>query len=221
MKKIIYSFMLLVSSSNLYAGLINGGFEDPNLTPGTASFHFLNSLTAWETTDSKFEIWSDGFLGVNSYEGTQHAELNAHIDGTLSQIATGVTADAQVGFQFAHRGRRGNDTMNLTITDLGIDNILGGSNDTVLFSKNYTTGKTDWSFYTDIDQAPIYTLGNDIQFAYSAINSVGGISLGNFIDAVNFGVGVGSTAKTVPEPTLLALLGLGLVGFFSRKRKWL
>ncbi|NOQ13792.1 MAG: PEP-CTERM sorting domain-containing protein [Methyloprofundus sp.] len=216
MKKIIFSLVLLSSSTALQAGLINGGFESPSITPGTPSSDFISTLQGWETTDTHFEVWSDGFNGVTSYEGAQHIELNAFINGTLSQTISPILATTQVGFQFAHRGRSGDDIMNLTITDLGINNLIGGGDDTELFSKNYTTGNTAWSFYTDIGETPILAIGNNIVFAYSAISSAGGVGSGNFLDNVDFGVNVGS----VPEPTSLILVSLSLAGLmFSSKKK--
>lgn len=215
--------LLLVFATTLsgavQAGLINGSFEDPVFSLGVASVDFPATIPGWQTTDQSFEIWSDGFTGVTSFDGNQHAELNAFINGTLFQDVTSIGAGAQVGFEFAHRGRAGTDTMRLTITDLGVDDLAGGGNDTVLFTDIFSTGNTAWVFYDSASEAPILALGNTLRFAYIAVTSVGGLSFGNFLDAADFGAGVGGVPG-VPEPATWLLLGAGLSGLgFTRRRK--
>ncbi|GBF85630.1 PEP-CTERM sorting domain-containing protein [Aphanothece sacrum] len=64
--------------------------------------------------------------------------------------------------------------------------------------------------------ADIITLGNNIRFAYSAVSTgSGNRSVGNFLDAADFGVGVG----IVPEPlTMLgAATAIGFGASFKRK----
>ena len=211
---------IATSTSEAQAGLINGGLELPDL--GTSPI--LQQLPpanvpGWQTTDSLIEIWVNGFRGVPAYQGKQFAEINANINGTLFQNVSGIAAGSQVGFTFAHRARQGTDVMALTITDLGSDNLPGGGNDTVLFTKQYSATASAWVQNTSAGEASIIALGNNIRFAYSAISTgSGNISIGNFFDAADFGVGVG---VTVPEPSTILGLGLvTLVGFgTSFKRK--
>lgn len=198
--------------------LINGGFESPDLGSGsTYSLISPGSVPGWSTTDSAIEIWANGFGGVTSYEGTQHAEINAYINGTLSQIVSGVGAGERLGFQFAHRARVGTDVMALTITDLGGDNALGTMDDTVLFNDTFSADTTAWVL--NINDRALLTRGNDIHFAYSAISTGSGNSaVGNFLDAVSFGIGVGATNVPVPGAGLLLLTGLGGLGALGRRR---
>jgi hypothetical protein len=198
------------------AGLINGGFESPVAGPGSNTYP--TSIPGWKTTDSSFEIWGTGFLGVPAYEGIQFAELNAYIAGTLYQDVAGIAAGARVGFQFAHRGRSGNDIMNFSLTDLGVDNVAGGGNDTVLFSKNYTDGVSAWGFYNASAEAAIYAMGNTVRFSYTAIYAVGGASVGNFLDAADFGVGVGGVPAPDGGPSV-ALLGLVIASLAALRRR--
>lgn len=196
---------LATFTSEAQAGLINGGFEQPDLA--TSSGLPPANVPGWKTTDTAIEIWVNGFNGVPAAQGKQFVEINARINGTLFQDVSGITAGAQVGFTFLHRARVGTDVMALTITDLGIDNLLGGGNDTVLFTKQYSATTSAWVQNTNAGEAPIIALGNNIRFAYSAISTGSGfISVGNFLDAADFGVGVGAK---VPEPS--SVLGLGLV----------
>jgi hypothetical protein len=89
----------------------------------------------------------------------------------------------------------------------------------VLFTKNYSAGKTAWVQNTNAGEAPIIALGNNIRFAYASVSAAGGPTIGNFLDGVDFGVGVGAP-KSVPEPTsTLALLAVGTLGATSLKRK--
>ena len=180
------------SSWGQQVGLTNPGFEEPRVKE--ASFALVETIPGWKTSDTHFEIWSSGFLGVEAHEGTQFAELNAYINGTLFQESKGIPQGSVLEFTFAHRGRSGDDTMKLTITDLGADNALGGGDDTVLFAKEYTTGKDAWAVYDSTTEPQIKALGNTVVFGYSAIaTATGDLKEGNLLDAANFGVGVVST----------------------------
>ncbi|MCA9058232.1 MAG: hypothetical protein KDA85_07020, partial [Planctomycetaceae bacterium] len=93
-------------------GLTNPSFEEPR--GNEKGYKFVESMPGWKTTDSAFEIWGTGFNEVDAYDGDQFVELNAKIDGTLYQDATGIKAGSVLEFTFAHRGRFGKDTMKLT-----------------------------------------------------------------------------------------------------------
>jgi hypothetical protein len=207
--------------------LVNGGFEDPACTGNTATISNYptcyipqSEVPGWKTTDSsgKIEIWRGG-VGAPplplAYQGNQYAELNSFEIATLFQDVIGIPAGNLVGFELAHRGRNGVDVMELKITDLGTDGVLGGSGlaaDTELFTRQFSDGNTAWGFYSQANIAT--TLGNPIRFSYSAISSAGGsATIGNFLDAAAFGVGVG--VNTVPAP--LPVLGAGVAFGFSRR----
>jgi hypothetical protein len=209
--------------------LTNPGFEDPSLTPGAADYHVVDAGTVpgWATTatDNRIELWTDGFIGVTSYEGAQHAELNANQVSTLYQDLDGIAAGSLLSFQFAHRGRAGVDTLLLTITSLGADSALGGGDDVVLFTKQYSTDNTAWSLYTSSSEAPIIASGFPMRFAFESVDAAGGDPrVGNFLDAVDFGLGVAPPAP-IPTPSI-GLLGqgllvttLGLLGAFAGRRR--
>lgn len=229
MKKYVSSFILCgslvlgaVAVSN--AGLINGGFETP-VIPDNSFKNILEGTVGlgWQTTatDNKIEIWRNSFLGVEAYEGDQFAELNATQVSNLYQEVSGIAAGQVVGWEFAHRGRDGLDTMGLEITDLGSDNALGGGDDTSLFSKyDFKDGNTAWGYYEGLTNS--LSLGNTIRFSFLSISSTSSVdpeTFGNFLDAVAFGLGEGP--DPVPEPATMLLFGAGIAGLagFRLKRK--
>lgn len=76
--------------------------------------------------------------------------------------------------------------------------------DTQLFSLSVTDDSNAWGFYSG---SGIVALGNTMRVAFvSGATAGGNEAVGNFLDAADFGVGVGR----VPEPTSLALVALAL-----------
>jgi VCBS repeat-containing protein len=167
-------------------GFVNGGFENPDFVDLNA-FHAVNEslVPGWDTSasDNTIEIWDSGHSGVEAFEGDQSAELNANLVSTLSQTFTPSIAGGDLELSFAHRGRSGDDTMNVTAIDLGADGVLGGGDDTVLFSQDYTTGNTAWQQYqTNLGPAT----GNAVIVQFNSITAAGGDpTFGNFLDAIS------------------------------------
>ncbi|MEZ6057196.1 MAG: hypothetical protein R3C01_10880 [Planctomycetaceae bacterium] len=206
MKQIIFALALAVgapipatfaqqSSKPAQRGHINPSFEQPAIEK---EIDFVEDIEGWTTTDNRFEIWR-GYNSVKAYDGEQCVELNADKDGTLFQDSDGIKAGEILEFTFAHRGRNGNDTMKLTITDLGPDGKANTPDDEPLFSKQYTTGNDKWMKYTHEGEKQIVAKGNTIRFAYTAIFGTAPTgndkSQGNLLDAADFGVGVVTTPQ--------------------------
>lgn len=195
------AFGLLTTSAD--AGHINPSFENPEIPK--SSFKLEKAIPGWNTSAGAFELWSTGFKGVEAHDGTQFAELNANKEGTLYQDSSGIEKGAVLEFSFAHRGRNGDDTMKLTITDLGADSSGGTSDDTVLFAKEYTSGKGTWKVYDSNGEPKILALGNKVRFAYSAVKTAPSSSAspanteGNFLDSADFGVGVVTKNASKPD----------------------
>jgi len=212
------SILLIASSAN--ADLINGGFEEPGRT---TNFHQYDAsfVPGWETdADSHLiEIWQTGFNRVSAFEGEQFAELNARDVAALYQDISGIDAGETIGWEFAHRGRSGTDTIRLSIIDLGKDNTFGTGDETELFTKDFETDNTSWVFYSG--RLSSLTLGNTIRFEWDSVSSAGGKSIGNFLDAAAFGTKAGF--DEVPEPATLFLFGAGLLALagqsIKRKKK--
>ncbi|GEM_PF-1911015 len=198
----------LTVSQSAQAGMVNGGFELPSFAP-IPNYHQIAQATVpgWHTTasDGLIEIWNNGFGGFASYEGTQHAEINATQMGTLYQDVPGIPAGVLVGFQFAHRGRYPvADVMQFTLTDLGPDNLPGGGDDTVLYTQTVSDSNSAWKFYTGTG---IVTLGHTVRFTFASVSSGGGVPAGgNFIDAADFGFGVGGGGGGGGAPTSVPTL---------------
>jgi|688.fasta_scaffold544148_2 hypothetical protein len=201
----------LVISTSCMADLVNGGFEDFQ-TWGYGFFSGSDPTLNWATTapDNNLEIWSDGFLGVPAYEGSSFAELNANYDSTLYQHVNGLGDFNTINWHFAHRGRYGVDVMQLSIIDLGADQLYGNGDDTVLYQGNFTADETAWQFHS----GSIVSIGNLTRFAFQAVSATGGSTQGNFIDYCGFGV------NAIPAPGAVSLIGIaGLCSFSQRKRK--
>ncbi len=216
--------LLLLCASLSSAGLINSGFEygQANNSWSDHSDASINPTGGWLTTepDHQIEIWGNGYSGVNAYDGTNFAELNANAVGALYQNTTGIKSGDLVDYHFAHRGRLGVDTMELKITDT--------KTGVVLFDHQYSDGNQAWGFYSGS-----FTVGNNvastdsIQFSYGSISAAGGnATYGNLLDDADFGIGINSTSQSypVPEPSSFALMGLGALGLAMaayRRRKML
>jgi hypothetical protein len=191
---------LILTASAAHAQLVNPSFEEPRNSPGTPNYDLLHedSVPGWETdaTNHEIEIWSDSYsyggfppAPTASFDLDQHAELNASLVSTLYQDVPAILpVGTPLGFEFAHRGRLGTDTMRLTITDLGPGGTFGGGDDTVLFTKEYSTANAAWALYTSAGELPILSLGNPMRFAYESVDAAGGSeTFGNFIDLADFG----------------------------------
>ena len=151
----------------------NGGFELPNYT-GTPAAHQATSVPGWTTTDSSIEIWDTGFLGVASHTGDQHAEINAFVDGTLTQTPSTIHSRAEVAVYWAHRGRSGTDTASLLIRD----NAGGTTN-----FGSFATGNSAWVVRSATHVAGV--TASAVALDFTAVSTASGsISVGNFLDTV-------------------------------------
>jgi len=183
--------------------LNNGGFEAPDIGDHSWEFytssHNTEGVPGWSYDGSGMEIW-DSLLGVNAAEGEQHAELNAH--GANSQAYSfRQTFDTTIGetydYGFAYRARNnGDESFYAGIVDINSD---------TLFSDHTTAGWTIFSgsfVATDLTSTIAFTSNDAL-----------GDTTGNLLD------GVYVTARSVPEPSSVFLLGLGLLGLGFIRRK--
>ena len=156
------------------AGLVNGDFEMNAVAANSFRLISQVSVPGWLTTDSKneIEIWGDGFLGRNSFSGSNFAEINANSPGSLYQeIST--NPNNYVIWSVAHQGRNSNtETMQVRVGS-------SLSSSTILTQQTAINGV--WSFYSGVYLVPQGQASTTFFF-----NAVGGGASGNLIDNVSF-----------------------------------
>ncbi len=170
-------------------GLVtNGGFELPDVTlsspaavqvfgspPNVVKIYNEGDVPGWETTaaDNRIELWRSGFGGVASYEGNQHAEINANLFGAFFQdLAT--TPNTTVLWSFAHRGRAGVDTVEV---------LIGSPGGTLVSQGQFSTGNGGWDVKSGSYTVPVGQTVTRFQFL-AVSTAAGNPSVGNFVDAV-------------------------------------
>ena len=157
--------------------LCNTDFEDDQVT-STGNYSVVNesTISCWETTanDNQIEVWNNNFMGVPSFSGKQFIELNATQVSTIYQEFIPVQNE-NVTISFAHRGRSGVDEMKVEIGPLGGPYTNLG---------NFKDGNTSWGYYTVPYTFPSTTSGK-YELRFTAVTSVGGVSIGNFLDAIS------------------------------------
>ncbi|MEX0275224.1 MAG: thrombospondin type 3 repeat-containing protein [Flavobacteriaceae bacterium] len=159
--------------------IVNESFESPTLPSGSFSLFNENAVPGWLTTatDNRIELWSNGFLGVPSFDGNQFAELNATQNSALYQNLC-LTPGSVMQWSLRHRGRAGTDVMQVRIgADLATAPVQGTMSD----------GTSAWGFYSGLYTVP--TGQTNTVFIFEAVSSAGGnISVGNLIDDIEISV---------------------------------
>jgi hypothetical protein len=186
------------------ASVGNGGFETPPVAADSVNF-FTTETAPWQTTDSnnQIEVWGDGFNGVPAAAGNAFAEINANSAGTLYQDVVS-TPGATMSWTLAHRGRGGDDTMEVLIGDANVADV-NGSAGWDYTSPNLTDGVTAWGTHGDDYVVP--SGQTCTRFAFRAVSTGSGDdSIGNFLDEVSFIVTAppeppGPTTRVTPPPT--------------------
>jgi hypothetical protein len=180
------------------ATLLDGGFETPLVDPGTFVQLDSSLVPPWLTTDSlnEIEIWGLGFNGVPAAEGNQFAELNANSPGTLYQDVVTTTGEIMT-WTIQHRGREGDDTMQVLIGDATTADVTSdvGWN---YFSADLTDGNAAWGTHSATYVVPVGQTCT--RFGFRAVSAAGGNpSIGNFLDATAFSVAVPATPSPPPS----------------------
>ena len=168
--------LLVLLSSILFsnvsqAGLIvNGGFEETDVADGSWRWFSSSDVDGWD--GSNIEIW-DSLTKFESYEGEQHAELNAHGSKGAFSIFQTFSTDAYASYDvsFAYAARRSNSEAFLfeVLDEAGNSFFSKEINDHTV--KSWST--FDWSFTALTDFTTI---------RFTTINTG---TYGNFLDDVN------------------------------------
>lgn len=151
-------------------GLLNGSFENP----GGFAFIDQNSVPGWSTTasDGLIELWNSGLNGIVSSSGGHHAELNGNEVSSLYQVIC-TSPGETITWSVDHRGRNGVDVANFKI---------GGSIPSATTQQTMSDGNTAWGSYSGTYVVPAGQTSTFLVF--ESVSSVGGATLGNFLDNV-------------------------------------
>ena len=180
--------------------LQNGGFESPPVAPNTFTLFPAASVPPWLTTDSlnEIEIWGTGYLGVPAAQGNAFAEINANSAGTLYQDVVSNPGDTMT-WTLEHRGRSGNDTMEVLIGDATVADVSGNTGWDYT-SPGLTDGTAAWGTHTNTYVVPAGQTCT--RFAFRAVSTASGNdSIGNFLDDVSFAIAPAPTPTATPTPT--------------------
>ncbi len=198
--------IVLPSISSCSVGLLNGGFELPDIPlsgngnpvifqdfGGNRIVSYKeNDVPGWGTianSPSKgvnfdqrnaIELWKSSqtyYPLIKPSEGNQFAEINAFTDGRLYQDFA-LPANAQIRWQVSHHGRDSSDTMEV---------LLGVPDKEFRQGSPNITPNTEWRTYSGT-----YTVPSGQDITRFALKAIGGDGAGNFVDDVRL------TAKCPP-----------------------
>lgn len=187
-------------------GLVDGEFELLDISQSSPAF--VNSFGSAPTLSRQYnetdvpgwnfsgtttptplddiEIWQsqhDGGAGqipFDAFEGGQHAEINAEEDGALFQDVV-TTPGAAMGWQFAHRGRTGTDTMEFRLGPPGATVSQG----TFTSGNDVNDPNEGWKLYNGTYTVPAGQYVTRVELR-AVSTATGNIRAGNFIDTVEF-----------------------------------
>ncbi|MCM8854150.1 MAG: carbohydrate binding domain-containing protein [Candidatus Thiodiazotropha sp.] len=203
-KRLAYISVVLLTglSFNLSANLmLNGSFED-NIV---GNWDVFSGIDGWDTSSgSGIEIQTNSTLGfIDAQDGNNYVELDSHNNSTMFQKIDGLIAGLTYDISFWYSARTNNGD-----NDNGI-NMLWGQDALSLdeiVSIDDATRTGSWMqniFSLTATDATMY-----LAFEADGLNN----SYGGLIDNIEL-------VASVPEPSVIALLGAGLFGLgFARRR---
>ncbi|MFP5436850.1 MAG: choice-of-anchor J domain-containing protein [Bacteroidia bacterium] len=173
---------------------VNFSFEDPVRTTSLDNLNPImyshNQIQGWRTTanDHVMEFWpTPNSESMLAYDGIQFIEINANENQGTMGVYQDFTTPSPTTFtvKFAHRGRKGTDTMEV----LAGDASQPISTYTQIGGRTFSTGRAAWVYY-GADNSLTYTVpdGQTVtRFFFRAVStSTGDTSVGNFLDAITF-----------------------------------
>jgi hypothetical protein len=206
MKVLLAASVLACAATSNANMIVNGGFEDSNVETNKWKWFTSANVNGWD--GSTIEVW-DSLQNFDSYEGDQHAELNAHgnngnvfsIFQTLATTA-GVTYD--VSFAYAARRNRG-EQFSYAVDD---GNAII---DTVLFNNNLVK---QWTLF----ETSFVATSTASKIVFTSITPSTG-TRGNFLDNVIVTPNDELSTANVSAPASVALMLAGMFGLMFSRRK--
>ena len=204
LSKAVLMLCLFVPISSGAALLQNGSFENNLGTPGNNILSGGDSTTiaSWTTLDPGVELWTPQNFGGIASDGLWVIDLNnyTYVGGGIKQtFATDIGETYNFSFDALTLNTYGRDGTGTVDVSIGLESF---SFDLVNYSNNY-----NWKTYSFEYTAT--ELATTLAFS----NSTNSFKHFSFIDNIN-------GAKSVPEPSIIALFGIGLAGFsFARRRE--
>jgi hypothetical protein len=180
----------------------NGEFENPNVGNwGTPS---NSSVPGWTNSSGNMEIFGQGAhgsptTGSDGLDTGQHHEVARNNATNFTTQALSIAADGYIDFSF-DAWKRGST---------GISYSLVGTTSGSLVAGTHSFSGNAWE---NISFADLFvSSGESLTLRF---DSNGGSTAGAHIDQVSLAF------EAVPEPSIIALFGLGLVGIgFARRRR--
>ncbi|MEW5676466.1 fibronectin type III domain-containing protein [Flavobacterium enshiense] len=169
------------TSADCLINTVNSSFESPDIT---GTFPNLstndNTMLGWRTTatDHIIEIWpAPNYENHTAHSGNQFIELNANqVSAVYQDYATPLST--VFTYRYAHKGRQGTDVIALLAGPPGGPYVE-------IDRRSTGNGVNAWSY----PAARSYTVpaGQMVtRFIFQSISSVGGATIGNFLDSIEF-----------------------------------
>lgn len=191
--------LLFAAAAPASADLINGGFEQYELTGGTYA-QFDTAIPGWYVLDGIGDIEVQNNVAGTPYEGEQFVELDSTQPTTIAQDV-GTVAGQEYVLSFAFTARPG--------TDILLDNVMGVFWDGLeIFYEAAIDYTPNWAVYS----FNVTATSGLTTLAFGDLSQNAQNSYGVYLDDVQL--------TKVPEPATLGLLGLALGGIaLSRRRQ--
>jgi hypothetical protein len=211
----IIAVLSLGLSTSVSANLItNGSFEDPGLNPGQWTV-FNPEIPGW-TVQNGAGIEIQNNTVITAFDGDQYVELDSHpndvsstSNSSMFQLVDDLVAGQSYELSFAYAPRV-SSTFDIvsgpTMNTNGINVYFGSQLELFNVDGVFTDTQSGWTIYSTIVEAN----AEEMYLMFEADGTSD--TYGGFIDNVSL--------TSVPEPSILALFGLGLagLGFASRKK---
>ena len=175
---LFYATLFSQTADAQQRSIVNPSFEANN-PAGNPSYQFFanNVVPGWDSTNGTVELWDSGFLGVTSFAGVVHAEINSTSAGALYQNVC-FTNGEPLRWSFAHRARSGAADPQTAVYEIANSSGVLIQN----LATQVTTLAQGWQVNSNNTGTVTYTGPTGLQrLQFRAIDPS---SVGNFIDDI-------------------------------------